>query len=645
VQRPRLALLPGLACAVALYALGCAGWAAWDQDVTYDEPFHLGWTERLLASRQDERASQYRYNSKTPIMVPNVLARQAARGTGVSDPRWLLFAARVPTLLWLPALFAGAFALGRRLGGPQAGWLAVLACGLDPNLAAHASLATVDAASAATTLLVLLAGLRCAEQPGASRGAALGAAVGLALTAKFSALLLLPGLLGLALVRPLAPATARSRTLAVLGAVASACLLICASYLFVRVGHRLDSQVWRSAPLRSVAAAAPALRSPLPLAFLTGIDASLADERLDWNVYLLGQRYRGGVPWYFAVVAALKTPLALLLPTLLGVWLVPRTREALFVAFNLALQLGYFSLLFRGQIGYRYVLMAIAPVYVLAAAGLARRAWPRPAGWALLAGALLEGLPYLGNPLAFTNAAVQPKATVYRLMADSNLDWGQDRDRIQRYLAQARASNTQLDPLHILPGHVTLSVNVLAGIWDFEQHRFAREQLTPDGHYGFTHVFFQITPEQFDRFLGEARRLLPADQPLCPDDLPWEPLGAGRRRYFDIPDPPDPESRYLLCVETRRGVDLALKAVKGAVHYGPLREGTCTTQTVVDGQSSWWRLEPGRHGLCADEIQNRRSWLPSAFQGVLVARRHGARVAVRKLPRQALPTRPEQALP
>lgn len=37
---------------------------------------------------------------------------------------------------------------------------------------------------------------------------------------------------------------------------------------------------------------------------------------------------------------------------------------------------------------------------------------------------LLEGLAYAGNPLAFTNAAVQPKRTVFRWIADSNVDWG-----------------------------------------------------------------------------------------------------------------------------------------------------------------------------------------------------------------------------
>ena len=62
-----------------LFGVASAAWGAWRQDWTYDEPFHLGWSQRLLEG-VTERDSQERYNSKTPASIPNVLAQRAADG-------------------------------------------------------------------------------------------------------------------------------------------------------------------------------------------------------------------------------------------------------------------------------------------------------------------------------------------------------------------------------------------------------------------------------------------------------------------------------------------------------------------------------------------------------------------------------------
>src|SRR5262245_37348527 len=92
--------LSALALLASAIALGSAGWAAWRQGWTYDEPFHLLWSERLLDSGITERESAERLDSKTPIMIPNVLARRAALAMSCSE-RAARAAARLPGLLWL----------------------------------------------------------------------------------------------------------------------------------------------------------------------------------------------------------------------------------------------------------------------------------------------------------------------------------------------------------------------------------------------------------------------------------------------------------------------------------------------------------------------------------------------------------------
>ena len=107
-----------LALVLAAAAVGHASWSAGQEGWTYDEEaFHLGWAERFLDTGISERTSQERFNSKTPIMLPGVLARKAARSTGVTDAEALRFA-RPPSVVWLGLLLTG---VRRGRVGPTAG--------------------------------------------------------------------------------------------------------------------------------------------------------------------------------------------------------------------------------------------------------------------------------------------------------------------------------------------------------------------------------------------------------------------------------------------------------------------------------------------------------------------------------------------
>ena len=389
-----LRAITALAC---LFSVLSAAYAAWRQDWTYDEPFHLSWSQRLLESGVTERDSQERYNSKTPAAIPNALAQRIAASLGVSSPRPLRLAARLPTVLWLALLLAVLFLGARRLAGERAAHVATIGAALDPNLIAHASLVTVDVLYALATLLTLLAALAFARAPSAGRAAALGLALGLGFATKFSAFLLLLGLLLLPLASP--PESRglwrNVKLLATSALVAAGAALIVVELAYLGKGA----------------------------AFLEGMSRSVRSERGWGPVVLLGRAHPDGVYYYFAVLWALKTPLLLLLAQAAGLLLVARsgrlTRDPAlrFLALNLALALFYFSFLFKTQIGYRFVLMGIPLAWILAAAGLRDLTGRRAGvlGALALVMALAENLAYLGNPLSFSNAAVQPKRQAFRL--------------------------------------------------------------------------------------------------------------------------------------------------------------------------------------------------------------------------------------
>jgi hypothetical protein len=335
--------------------------------------------------------------------------------------------------------------------------------------------------------------------------------------AKLSAFVLLPGLALAVLCRPRG-SRPEWRTVAAGLALAALALwlVLCAAYLFRDVGVAPGSRPWRSDAMRAVAAAVPGLPLPVPLAFLTGIDISLAHERgKSFPVYILGRQWPEGVWYYFAVLWLIKTPLLALMAQAAG--LVRAARSGLLrtdpalrlVALNLAWQLAYFSLLFRAQIGYRFALMCVPLAWIVAAAGLAtlpaRRATLLAGGAAVLV-AVLENALFWGNPLSFSNAAVWPKREAYRLMADSNLDWGQNRDKIGGWLQEHGIEDARLDPALLLPGANVLSVNVLTGVrGGFERQRWLRENAAPVRALGHTYLWFELDAALYERFRNEAR--------------------------------------------------------------------------------------------------------------------------------------------
>jgi Dolichyl-phosphate-mannose-protein mannosyltransferase len=619
-----------LVASLVLFALGHASWTAWSASWTVDESVHLSWSRRVLETGSTDRDDIGTYNSKTPVSMLNVLARMSAERFRTSD-RVERLAARLPNVVEFALLLATTRALAGWLAGPWAAALATAGAALDPNLVAHSSVVTVDTPYALATLLTLWAGAALARRPRPAGGALLGLALGFAFVAKFSAVLLLGGLVMLPLgsPRPVAPGYARRLGLALVVAGAVSWAMVCAGYLFLEIGAPLGTLGFQSGVFRGIARVAPEFPSPVPAAFLTGLDRSIADDSTqDWPVYILGWARPGGVWFYFLVLWLLKTPLLTLIAQAVGLGRLglsrigfrePATR---FLLANLLLTLLYFSLLFRTQIGYRFVLMCVPLAWVLAAQGLTLIAASR-ARTALLvlaaAAGLAENLVYLGNPLAFTNVAVFPKREVFRLIGDSSIDWKQNEDRIQEVLKE-RGIRTRLNPVHLLPGHVTLTV------FDLTQPRpdtrWIREHLDPVEHYLHTYLAFEVTPEQFDRFMDANRRF-----PVVPDaaercgarGAEREAIGTGLP--FSVDEEPARATAWRVCVEAKDRADVIFKSRKGTIrvgHYGP--EGHCETNEVEDGQELWFRLEPGLHALCLVEPRMRRAWLPYRIEARWFAR-------------------------
>ena len=522
LRRPAVAAAALLALLLALELL-----SAVHLSTTYDEPGHLRYGRQLL--RGDARRFD---DSKMPISALNALPGALAATLPHGPLRATLAgaaAARLPTMLAALVLAGLVWSWSRRLWGERAALLSLLLVVFDPNLIAHARLVTTALWIALAYAAVLYLFWRFAERPTVAHGVAFAVALALAQVVKYSAVLLLPIVALLALLRwgpELAGAWRRGergvvrRRLLTAGAATVAWALLAlvvagAAFLGDRTFTRFGDYRFRSATLREAQRRLPALAAlpvPVPYPFLEGLDWVHHRERSGEGYgrqYLRGElRERGGFRGYYLWAWLYKVPLptqALLLAAALVAWrrrhrlrwradLAPLLLPPLLLALHL-------NLLFGAQMGVRYSLMLFPPLYVFAGVLLARDGWPlatrrRTRGAALalavaVSWLVVSTLSWHPFYISYFNELVGDRKQAWRLLADSNLDWGQTEGLLRRWLlAHPQAV---LEPPRPRTGIVVVRANFLTGVLGDDRFAWLR-RLQPVGHVGYASLVFDVTP-------------------------------------------------------------------------------------------------------------------------------------------------------
>jgi hypothetical protein len=405
-------------------------WTSFTQ--TIDEPFHIAcgvqwWVERIY-----ERELQHPPLARTAI--GSLLAANGARihqtQDSISEGNAVLLdggywrnlrLARLPILpfYWL-ACFS-VWSLGRRLYGERAGIYALAIFSVLPPILGHAGIATTDLAAAATFAFSVDRFHAWFIRPSVANVAWAGFALGLAASTKFSNLLYV-GLSVLVLI------AIYRRWQPLILAIPIALFVISATYRF----HK-EFPGGRTAPLP-------------PGATLSDRAANLADrvsnlqsfwvqyakgigevrkhnEEGHWT-YLLGRTYVGGDWRFFPVALAVKTPIAVLLLFALGV-----RRRTIFSS-SLALLFLLALLPVNINLGVRHALHIYVPMALTA--GYALTTIPRRAAAVLGLWLIINSATAHPNYLAWFNEIVQSRPE--RLLAESDLDWGQDLPAVVRFM-------------------------------------------------------------------------------------------------------------------------------------------------------------------------------------------------------------------
>ena len=357
-----------------------------------------------------------------------------------NDADRMLFWGRLPIVALSLLLGLYVFRWSAERFGPRAGLFALLLYAFCPNVIAHARFVTMDLAVSCFLTMTLYYLWRYWTAPARRAAVLCGVSLGLALAAKFSALVLAPVVI-LALF--LAPrATAPTPTVS------------------GKKKRKARDAAEGPAPLLDAAIAAGLAAVVVWVAYLLPADPGFyfrgvalvnRDHNPDHQYYLLGEFKTGHWWYYFIVTFFLKTPIPVLLAAATAAVFAWRTRRetgrgdllllvpaAAFFAFTSA---------FADNLGIRYVL-PVFPLLFVFVSRLGEALTRRTAGLAAVAALglwqVVGALRIYPDYLAYFNEASGGPAHGYRLLDDSNVDWGQDLKRLGAYVKEQNLGRVKL---------------------------------------------------------------------------------------------------------------------------------------------------------------------------------------------------------
>ena len=501
---------------------------------THDEETHSRYGQQVLSGNSDRFD-----DSKMPISALNVLPLAMSKALPRSPLKALLAdlaAARFVTILFSLLLAFYVFKWTEELYGTAAGYLALALYTFSPTVIAHSRLITSDLYATCAVFAATYYFWRFVNRGGMKRGLVAAVAFGLSQITKYTAAYLLPIfvlVLGVRYCGPIvraigqrngkyvAKALRQAVQYALLFAVVGI-VIINTAFLFNRPFVRFGDYAFRSDLFESLQQCPALSRVPVPLAYpyVQGLDWSLYSERTGagyGRVYLLGElREARGFKTYYAVAFLYKVPIAI---QVLILWAAISTvrhrgryelmRDEIFLLVPIVFFALYFSLLYRTQLGIRFILVIFPFLFAFCgklATGWWGMSWRRRATVAGLGACLvLSNLSYYPHYLPYFNELLWDRRQAYRILADSNVDWGQNHYYLTRYVKAYPGCHVH--PKGPVAGRVIVRVNDLVGIRDTspERYRWLRENFEPVEHVACSYLVYEIPAESLQRLGLYAR--------------------------------------------------------------------------------------------------------------------------------------------
>ena len=452
------------------------------QSATYDEADHI------FAGYRYWMCSDFGSNFETPPLVKLVsavpLALQRLKVpvllcgaphstvsdlSDLSDAGAFLYANDADSILFQTRLFASFFTffLGALLCesayimfGVEPALIALTVFVFEPNVLAHGFLVTTDMGLTCCLYATVYAFYLYLEKETYRWLVATGFMAGMTLAAKHSGLIVFPVLVALALAelargkrrKSTDKPWARNRFVIMAGSLMFASLIAYAT-LWAFYGFRFAAQPhvslmsYASLPRDDSAVISTnlflgSLRAHLfPEAYLFGLKHVVSTVRGGGPVFLLGKTYASGKWFYFPAVLVIKSTLGflflLLLGTLAMVLAQGKARKAWSMLAVPPLLFLILCLPAKLNIGIRHILPVYPFLIVLASAGAWELCKYRSGKYIVASSIVLHAVSSLSsfpNYIPYSNEMFGGATRTYRILSDSNVDWGQSLKAIRNYV-------------------------------------------------------------------------------------------------------------------------------------------------------------------------------------------------------------------
>ncbi len=289
-------------------------------------------------------------------------------------------------------------------------------------------------------------------------------------------------------------------------------LIINIGFLFSETGKNLGSYQFTSKFFNQVQSSFSFLSEvplPLPSPFIKGLDLTKRMDEIgpghievSGNAYLLGKSKKDtGFWYYYFVVIFFKTPVLFLLAIILLIAsyiIQPLKRffweNEFLLLTSKAWLLLFFSFFVNTQSGMRHILIVFPLLYILLGR-IANIAWSKKyirwyAGVFIVC-SVATFYSYFPNFISYTNELLWNKTKVYKVMADSNIDFGQGGYWLNQYLKE----NPDVKIPSTMPdvGTFIIGVNEFLDLNDKHQCEWLTKNFTPVSHLRHCFLIFKIS--------------------------------------------------------------------------------------------------------------------------------------------------------
>ena len=370
----------------------------------------------------------------------------------------ILYAGRL--MIVLLAVFGGIYLFrwtARNLG-PRTALIASGIYFLSPNITAHARFVTTDLAATVFIMCSVLSFWELFRDPGRKNALFAALFLSLALLSKYSALLLVPVFLSMAVYSSFPP---KGRAAQGGNPAGNMLLFFTMAFVLLWAGYCFETKPMlegvlrpeaKEAFFRSVIQKVPVLDArdpsfllygiPVPLrSFLLGVVGVLKHGGEGASTFFMGKWSTAGHPMYYLAAILIKTPVPTLLLLLAGLAIMPLDKKTR----SLSAYLGGVTLLFVAtasrsnlQLGLRYILPVYPFIFIICAVAADRCFSSGKKVKAAAAVALLwllaVNIRIWPDYLSYFNYFGGGPENGYNYLRDSNIDWGQDLPALKGYM-------------------------------------------------------------------------------------------------------------------------------------------------------------------------------------------------------------------